>query len=45
MRLFCSTLRKRGSDTTTETRRLSKEEIRKQLIDSLINSENVETER
>ena len=44
MRLFCSKLRKGGSDNTTETRRLSKEEIRKQLIDSLINSENVETE-
>lgn len=44
MAFFCSWLRKGGFTDATKTRRLNKEEIRKQLIDSLIKSEKVETE-
>ena len=35
---------KNGSGNTIKTRRLTKEEIKKQFIDSLINSEKVEIE-
>ena len=34
----------KGSENTTKRRRLSKEEIQKQLIDSIINNDIIETE-
>ena len=40
---FCLQLQK-GSENTTKTTRLSKEEIKKQLIDSIINNDKFETE-
>ena len=40
---FCLQLQK-CSENTTERRRLSKEEIQKQLIDSIINNDIIETE-
>ena len=43
MIFFCLQLQK-GSENTTKRRRLSKEEIQKQLIDSIINNDIIETE-
>ena len=40
----CLQLRK-GSDNAKRTRRLSKEEIKQQLIDSSINNDKIETEQ
>ena len=40
---FCFQLQK-GSKNTKKTRRLSKEETKKQLIDSIINNDAIETE-
>ena len=40
---FCLQPQK-GSENTTKRRRLSKEEIQKQLIDSIINNDIIETE-
>ena len=37
-------MRNGGYNNVPKTRRLSKEEIKKQLVDSLINNEKVETE-
>ena len=41
--IFCLQLKK-GSDGAKKIRRLIKEEIKEQLIDSLINSDKIETE-
>ena len=43
MVLFCLQLRK-GSENTKKTRRLSKDEIKKKLVDSIFNNNTVETE-
>ena len=40
---FCFQLQK-GSENTKKTRRISKEETKKQLIDSIINNNIIETE-
>ena len=40
---FCLQLKK-GSENTKKTRTLSKEEIKKKLIDSIINNDIIETE-
>ena len=41
--MFCLQLRK-GSENTKKTRRLSKDKIKKQLVDSIFNNNMVETE-
>ena len=43
MDIFCLQLRK-GSENTKKTRRLSKDKIKKQLVDSIFNNNMVETE-
>ena len=43
MVIFCLQLQK-GSENTKKTRRLSKEEIKQQLIDSIIKNDVIETE-
>ena len=43
MVIFCLQL-KNGSKNTKQTRRLSKEEIKQQLIDSIFNNDIIETE-
>ena len=42
MVIFCLQLQK-GSENTNKARRLSKEEIKKQLIDSIVNNDIIET--
>lgn len=44
MTIFCSQLRRGGASNATKTKRLSKAEVKEQLIDSLIESERVATE-
>ena len=41
--IFCLQLR-RGSENTKKTKRLATEEIKKQLINSLVNNDRIETE-
>ena len=43
MVIFCLQLKK-GSENIKSTRRLSKEEIKQQLIDSIFNNDIIETE-
>lgn len=44
MTILCSQLRRGGASNATKTKRLSKAEVKEQLIDSLIESERVATE-